>query len=81
MPWPRSRDELDENLVVFGSGVLVRSLLFHGLVDDLLLLTHPVILGSGRRLFPDAGSSPFAFELVDSATTRTGVVIATYRPA
>ena len=72
--------ELGENLVVFGSGVLVRSLMPRDLVDELVLLIHPLVLGSGRRLFPDTGSSPSAFELVDSATTGTGVVIATYRP-
>jgi dihydrofolate reductase len=72
---------LDENLVVFGSGVLVRSLLSRGLVDELVLLIHPLVLGSGRRLFPDTGSAPSALELVDSATTATGVLIATYRPA
>jgi dihydrofolate reductase len=72
--------ELGENLVVFGSGVLVRSLMPRDLVDELVLLIHPLLLGSGRRLFPDTGSSPSAFELVDSATTGTGVVIATYRP-
>jgi dihydrofolate reductase len=74
------RKELGENLVVFGSGVLVRSLMARGLVDELVLLIHPLLLGSGRRLFPDTGSSPSSFELVDSATTRTGVLIATYRP-
>jgi dihydrofolate reductase len=72
--------ELDENLVVFGSGVLVRSLLPHDLVDELLLLIHPLVLGSGRRLFQDTRSSPSTFELVDSATTGTGVLMATYRP-
>jgi dihydrofolate reductase len=72
--------ELGENLVVFGSGVLVRSLMPRDLVDELVVLIHPLVLGSGRRLFADTGSSPSAFELVDSATTGTGVVIATYRP-
>jgi dihydrofolate reductase len=72
--------ELNENLVVFGSGVLVRSLLPRALVDQLVLLIHPLVLGSGRRLFPDIASIPLAFELVDSATTGTGVVITTYRP-
>jgi dihydrofolate reductase len=72
--------ELDENLVVFGSGVLVRSLMAGDLVDELVLLIHPLLLGSGRRLFPDTDSSPSSFELVDSATTGTGVLIATYRP-
>jgi dihydrofolate reductase len=73
--------ELGENLVVFGSGVLVRSLMPRGVVDEFVLLIHPLVLGSGRRLFPDTGSSSFAFELVDSATTGTGVVIAIYRPS
>ena len=76
----RLKEELDENLVVFGSGVLVRSLLPSDLVDELLLLTHPLVLGSGRRLFSSSGSKPSAFQLVDSATTATGVLIATYAP-
>ncbi len=50
------------------------------LVDEYVLSIHPLVLGSGRRLFPDG--SPFAaFRLVDTKTTTTGVVIATYRPA
>ncbi|MGW5261628.1 dihydrofolate reductase family protein [Microbispora sp. NPDC004025] len=72
------REELDGNLVVFGSGVLVRSLLPRRLVDEIVVLVHPLVLGSGRRLFE--GTTPESFELVDSTTTRTGVVIATYRP-
>jgi dihydrofolate reductase len=76
---PTLKGELDENLVVFGSGVLVRSLTSRDLVDEFLLLIHPIVLGSGRRLFADTGSDPSAFELVDSATTGTGVIIATYR--
>jgi dihydrofolate reductase len=74
------KKEIAENLVVFGSGVLVRSLMEHGLVDELLLLIHPLTLGPGRRLFPDSGAGLTGFELVDSATTGTGVIIATYRP-
>ncbi|WP_169987454.1 dihydrofolate reductase family protein [Microbispora sp. H10836] len=72
------KEELDGTLVVFGSGVLVRSLLPRRLVDEFVLLIHPVVLGSGRRLFEE--TPPESFELVDSTTTRTGVVIATYRP-
>jgi dihydrofolate reductase len=52
----------------------------HGLVDEYLLLIHPLVLGSGRRLFAN-GSSFAALELVDSVTTTTGVTIATFRPA
>jgi len=76
----RLKEELPENLVVFGSGVLVRSLLARDLVDKLVLLTYPLVLGSGRRLFPDSGSDLSAFRLVDSTVTGTGVVITTYQP-
>ncbi len=66
------------DLGVLGSGMLARSLMGRGLVDELVLMTHPLILGSGQRLFPDRG--PLAeLRLVDSVTTTTGVVIATYQ--
>ncbi len=68
------------DLVVLGSGELVASLMRHDLVDEYVLLIHPLVLGSGRRLFPEGGS-PAALRLVDTKTTTTGVVIATYRPA
>jgi dihydrofolate reductase len=77
----RLKGELDEDLVVFGSGALVRSLMPRDLIDEFVLFIHPLVLGSGRRLFPDAGSNLSAFQLVDSATTDTGVVIAAYQPA
>ncbi|HEY3683617.1 MAG TPA: dihydrofolate reductase family protein [Streptosporangiaceae bacterium] len=77
----RLKGELSENLVVFGSGELVRSLLPYGLVDTLVLLVHPLTLGAGRRLFPATGSAPADYRLTGSVTTGTGVVIATYRPA
>jgi dihydrofolate reductase len=65
---------------VLGSGELVQSLMRHGLVDEYLLLIHPLVLGSGRRLFRDG--SPFTtLRLIDSLRTTTGVLIATYRPA
>ena len=76
----RLKEELDENLVVFGSGVLVRSLAGHNLVDIYVLLIYPLVLGSGRRLFVD-GSVTSQLRLVDSKTTTTGVVIAIYQPA
>jgi dihydrofolate reductase len=75
------KEEVTENLVVFGSGVLVRSLMPRRLVDELLLMIHPLTLGSGRRLFPDSGASRSAFRLVDATTTGTGVIIASYQPA
>ena len=70
----------DNDLVVLGSGELVQSLMRANLVDEYVLLIHPLVLGSGRRLFPDDGSSA-ALRLVDTKTTTTGVVIATYHPA
>lgn len=72
------REQQEDTLVVFGSGVLVRSLLARGLVDEFVLQIHPLVLGSGRRLFPEAGPLA-AFALADSVTTSTGVIIATYQ--
>jgi dihydrofolate reductase len=66
------------NIGVMGSGELVQSLIREQLVDEYMLMIHPLILGSGRRLFPTGVFS--ALQLVDSVTTTTGVVIATYRP-
>jgi dihydrofolate reductase len=73
------KDEDDGGLTVLGSGELVRSLLRAGLIDEYLLLIHPLILGSGTRLFAEGEAT--SLELADSLTTGTGVVIATYRPA
>jgi dihydrofolate reductase len=69
-----------KDLVVLGSGELVQSLMRVNLVDEYVLLIHPLVLGSGRRLFSDGGPSA-ALRLVDTKTTTTGVVIATYHPA
>lgn len=65
------------DLVVLGTGELVRSLMRHGLIEEFVLLIHPLVLGSGRRLFPD-GVPPTTLRLVDSTPTTTGVIIATY---
>jgi dihydrofolate reductase len=74
----RLKEQSDKDIVVLGSGELIQSLMRHNLIDEYLLLIHPVVLGSGRRLFPDG--SPFAdLRLVDSVTTTTGVVIARYQ--
>jgi dihydrofolate reductase len=69
-----------KDFLVFGSSVLVQTLMQHNLVDLYILLIHPLVLGSGRRLFPDGGAYA-ALQLVDAQTTPTGVVIATYQPA
>jgi dihydrofolate reductase len=74
------REQPGDDLIVLGSGELLRSLMRRCLVDRYVLAIHPLVLGSGRRLFDDA--VPHAtLELVEAAPTPTGVVIATYRPA
>ena len=70
----------DGDLLVPGSGVLVRWLLANGLVDELDLLIYPVIVGQGTRLFPDSGPD-VALDLVSSRTTSRGITIQTYRTA
>ena len=64
-------------LQVHGSGNLVQTLHQHGLVDEWQLLTFPVVLGTGKRLFPE-GSVPRALKLVSSSTSSTGVVVGHY---
>jgi dihydrofolate reductase len=68
------------DLVILGSGELIGSLMPRNLIDEYILLIHPLILGSGRRLFADGGAFA-SLRLVDTKTTTTGVVIATYHPA
>jgi dihydrofolate reductase len=69
-----------DDLHIMGSGVLIRSLLPHGLIDGFMLMIHPVVLGSGRTLFTD-GDPRLELHLVKSESTTTGVVIATYETA
>ena len=81
---PAAVAELKQNsagdLVIMGSGQLIRSLLPHGLIDEYLLMIHPLVLGSGQRLFePDDHISEL--RLVDSTATTKGVILATYQPA
>lgn len=74
------KDEQNKDLVVFGSGVLVQSLMRANLIDEYVLLIHPLILGSGRRLF--ANGAPFApLKLRDAKTTSSDVIVATYQAA
>jgi dihydrofolate reductase len=75
----RLKQEPGKDMVVLGSGVLVESLMRNGLIDEYMLLIHPLVLGSGRRLFNDGHGT--SLRLVDSKTTTKGVVIATYQPA
>jgi dihydrofolate reductase len=69
-----------DDVVILGSGDLIQTLMGRDLIDEYVLLIHPVVVGSGRRLFPDDGAFR-ALKLVDSVATTTGVVIATYVPS
>jgi dihydrofolate reductase len=76
----RLKEQPGKDLVVLGSGDLMQTLMRHGLVDEYVLLVHPLVLGPGLRLFNnDAHRS--ALRLVKSVPTTTGVLIATYRPS
>jgi dihydrofolate reductase len=68
------------DLLLQGSGVLLRWLLERDLVDEMNLIIYPVILGDGLRLFPEHGQT-HRLELVESRTTPAGVMVQTYRPA
>lgn len=71
------KSEPGNDLVILGSGELVQSLMRRRLIDEFVLSIHPLVLGSGRRLFPD-GIAPTTLRLVDSEPTATGVILATY---
>jgi dihydrofolate reductase len=72
--------EADADLHVIGSTRLVQKLIEHGLVDELRLMLDPVVLGGGKRIFPEDGSLR-ALRLVDSQVTTTGSILATYARA
>lgn len=74
------KEQPGKNLVVLGSGELVQTLMENDLVDEYGLMINPIVLGSGKRLFRD-GSAKRPFRLVDSKTSSTGVLIATYVPS
>ncbi len=76
----RLKQQPGNNIGVAGSPTLVRSLLQGDLLDELTLMVHPVVAGSGKRLFGD-GADLKRLRLVDAKTTSTGVAILTYRPA
>jgi dihydrofolate reductase len=74
------KEQPGKDLLIMGSGELIQSLMRANLIDDYVLLIHPLVLGSGRRLFPDGGAAA-TLRLVATSTTDKGVVIATYQPA
>lgn len=74
----RLKVENHTTLVIFGSAVLVQSLMQRNLIDEIVLQIHPIVLGKGCRLF--AGGTPLTkLTLVGSLTTSTGVIVATYQ--
>jgi dihydrofolate reductase len=93
LPWPSStllrgevadavgalKAKTDGVLGIMGSGELIGALMAAGLVDEFLLMIHPLVLGDGRQLFPDKLDA--SLELIRSASTSTGVVIAVYELA
>jgi dihydrofolate reductase len=74
------KEEDGAYLLVIGSTVLVQSLIQHGLVDEFRLMIDPVLVGSGKRIFPDDGALR-PLRLLDHEVTSTGTIIATYAPA
>ncbi len=76
----RLKQQPGKDISISGSGTLVRSLLREDLLDELRLMVHPIVVGSGKRLFEDGGDQK-PLELVDSQTFGTGVLYLTYRPA
>jgi dihydrofolate reductase len=72
--------EAGQELQVHGSGKLAQTLIRHGLIDEYRLWFHPVVLGSGKRLFPE-GQPPVALNLIETKVTGTGIVIHVYQPA
>ena len=77
----RLKDEPGGDLLVEGSCQLANTLIQHGLVDELRLMVFPVILGAGKRLFPDVMSEAASFTLTSCATAGSGILLLTYQAA
>jgi dihydrofolate reductase len=73
------KQQNDKSLGILGSGGLIKSLLQRNLIDEYVLLIFPIALGTGRRLFPEGET--VRLRLIDSLTSTTGVIIATYQAA
>jgi dihydrofolate reductase len=69
-----------QNILMYGAGDLARTLMQHGLVDELQVLVHPVVWGSGESIFKNASELP-ALKLVDVRQFRSGIVMLTYQPS
>lgn len=74
------KERTEENIIIFGSGELIQSLMRGNLIDRFVLIIYPLALGAGRRMFPDGGA--FArLRLVTTVSTPKGVIVATYDSA
>jgi dihydrofolate reductase len=76
----RLKDQPGKDLSMSGSGKLVQSLLQNGLLDELGLLVYPVVVGSGKRLFPE-GTPQTNLNLIEARQMAKGVVLLRYQPA
>ncbi len=76
----RLKREVGQDILIYGSGELVQTLMHHDLIDEYRLLVYPVVLGSGKRLFRD-GSDKKVLRLVETKTFSSGVVVLSYQPA
>jgi dihydrofolate reductase len=76
----RLREADGRDLRVIGSGDLVQTLVKHDLVDAYELMVHPLVLGTGKRLFREEPATPIRLRLVESRPTTTGVLLLTYEP-
>ena len=74
------KQENGPDLWVYGSGNLIQTLLKHNLIDRMHLWIHPITIGNGKRLFAE-GTQAEGFKLVDSKTSTTGIIFATYDPS
>jgi dihydrofolate reductase len=73
------KEQPGKDISISGSPTLIRSLLQDDLLDELRLMVHPIVVGSGKRLFEDGGDQK-ALQLVDSKTFGTGVLYLIYQP-
>jgi dihydrofolate reductase len=76
----RIKHEVGQDLLIFGSGQLVHTLVAQNLIDEYRLMVFPVVLGSGKRVFPEADEKT-TLTLVESKPFASGVMVLTYRPA
>ena len=73
------KEQPGQHILVAGSGKLVHTLMQHNLVDEYRFMVHPVVLGSGKRLFTE-GTEKFKLTLVDTKSFKTGIVVLQYQP-